>query len=131
MTASPLFPKKALRGAPDRTGLLIAYTVITGLLLFLGSGRLAPNIKFNPVVLSFVFAAFLGSLLLAYQWKANGVVKVLVGIVVLILVVPDIGRGNGSFFDLAIQMCIFAALAMVAQRATAASAWPSSACASR
>ncbi|MGY2892377.1 branched-chain amino acid ABC transporter permease [Deinococcus sp. UYEF24] len=112
MTTSPLLPKKALGGAPDRTGLLIAYTIITGLLLFLGTGRLTPSVTFPSVVLSFVFAAFLGSLLLAYQWKANGVVKILVGIFVLIFVVPDIGRGNGSFFDLAIQMCIFAALAL-------------------
>ncbi|MFC4453111.1 branched-chain amino acid ABC transporter permease [Deinococcus sonorensis] len=97
---------------PDRTIPLVVYTVITGLLLFLGSGRLVPGVSFPAIALAFVFAAFLGSLLLAYQWRANGVVKLLVGIFVLLFVVPDIGRGNGSFFDLAIQMCIFAALAL-------------------
>ena len=112
MTASILRPKKAGPNAPDRTLWLIAYTLLTGLLLFLGTGRLVPSVQFSSIVLSFVFAAFLGSLLLAYQWRANGVVKVLVGVFVLIFVVPDIGRGNGSFFDLAIQMCIFAALAL-------------------
>ena len=112
MTASILRPKKASPNAPDRTLWLVAYTLLTGLLLFLGTGRLVPSVQFSSIVLSFVFAAFLGSLLLAYQWRANGVVKVLVGVFVLIFVVPDIGRGNGSFFDLAIQMCIFAALAL-------------------
>jgi branched-chain amino acid transport system permease protein len=112
MNASPLLPRKALPGAPDRTAWLIAYTVLTALLLFLGSGRLVQSVTFAPIWLSFTFAAFLGSLLLAYQWRANGLVKVLVAAFVLLFVVPDIGRGNGSFFDLAIQMCIFAALAL-------------------
>ncbi|MGI8747505.1 MAG: branched-chain amino acid ABC transporter permease, partial [Deinococcus sp.] len=112
MTASPLLPGRSRRDAPDRTVPLVVYTLITGLLLFLGSGRLTPGVTFPAVALSFVFAAFLGSLLLAYQWKANSVVKLLVGAFVLLFVVPDIGRGNGSFFDLAIQMCIFAALAL-------------------
>ena len=111
MTAAPLKPK-GRAGAPDRTVALIAYTVVTGLLLFLGAGRLVSGFTFPAIALAFVFAAFLGSLLLAYQWRARGLVKVLVGAFVLLFVVPDIGRGNGSFFDLAIQMCIFAALAL-------------------
>ena len=108
----PLFPKRANQDGPDRTIPLVIYTLVTGLLLFLGAGRLVTDISFPPVILSLVFAAFLGSLLLAYQWRANLVVKLLVGAFVLLFVVPAIGRGNGSFFDLAIQMCIFAALAL-------------------
>ena len=99
-------------GVPDRTIPLIIYTVVTGLLLFLALGDLTDSVKFPSVVTSGVFLLFLGSLLLAYQWKANNVVKLGVGAVVLLLVLPDVGRLNGSYFDLAIQMCIFAALAL-------------------
>lgn len=112
MTTSPLLPRGARPGTPDRTAALLIYTAITGLLLFLGAGRLTPSVTFPAIALSFVFAAFLGSLLLAYQWRAQVWAKLLVGAVALLFVVPAIGRGNGSFFDLAIQMCIFAALAL-------------------
>lgn len=112
MNASPLLPKRAGPGAPDRTILLLLYAVTTGLLLFYGTGRLVPGFTLPAIAVSFIFAAFLGSLLLAYQWRAATWAKLLVGGVGLLLVIPDIGRGNGSFFDLAIQMCIFAALAL-------------------
>jgi branched-chain amino acid transport system permease protein len=109
---SPLLPRKAAPDSPDRTILLLAYALITGLLLFYGTGRLVPGQTLPAIAVSFIFAAFLGSLLLAYQWRAATWAKLLVGGVGLLLVIPDIGRGNGSFFDLAIQMCIFAALAL-------------------
>ncbi len=115
MTAStkpnPRGPSGRFR-QPDRTLWLIIYTVVTAALLFLGAGKLAPGVTFPAVLQSFVFAAFLGSLLLAYQWRANGVVKLVVAVFALVFVLPDIGRGNGSFFDLAIQIGIFAALAL-------------------
>lgn len=110
--SAPVKPLRPVGLKPDRTVALIVYTAVTALLLFLGAGRLVAGVTFPAVVQSFVFAAFLGSLLLAYQWRANGLVKLLVGAFALIFVLPDIGRGNGSFFDLAIQIGIFAALAL-------------------
>ena len=60
-----------------------------------------------------MFLLFLGSLLLAYQWKANNVVKAAGRRWwCCCWCMPDVGRLNGSYFDLAIQMCIFAALAL-------------------
>ncbi|ULH15786.1 branched-chain amino acid ABC transporter permease [Deinococcus sp. KNUC1210] len=97
---------------PDRTVALIVYTVVTSLLLFLALGDLTDSVKFPSVITSGVFLLFLGSLLLAYQWKANNIAKLLVGAFVLLIAIPDVGRLNGSYFDLAIQMCIFAALAL-------------------
>ncbi len=112
MTASSLIPKKARPGTPDRTALLVVYTVVSAVLLFLSLGNLVPSVQFPSFVTSVLFLAFLGSLLMAYQWRANTVVKLLVAVFVLFVAIPDIGRLNGSYFDLAIQMCIFAALAL-------------------
>ncbi|WP_425147420.1 ABC transporter permease subunit [Deinococcus sp.] len=111
MTALPRTPN-VRPGVPDRTVPLIIYALVTAFLLFLGAGKITASFTFPSVVQSFMFLIFLGSLLLAYQWRANNAVKLVIGVVALLYVIPDIGRGNGSFFDLAIQMCIFAALAL-------------------
>jgi len=90
----------------------VIYTVVTALLLFLALGDLVPGVKFPAVITSSLFLLFLGSLLLAFQWRANTVVKLVIAAAALLVIIPDIGRLNGSYFDLAIQMCIFAALAL-------------------
>nr|WP_157448945.1 branched-chain amino acid ABC transporter permease [Deinococcus peraridilitoris] len=59
-----------------------------------------------------VLVLFLANLLFAYQWRAAPWAKLAVGLVSLILVLPMVGRTNGGIFDLAIQIGIFAALAL-------------------
>nr|WP_081790691.1 branched-chain amino acid ABC transporter permease [Deinococcus phoenicis] len=59
-----------------------------------------------------LFGAFLLSLLFAYQWRAAGWAKTLVFAVGIGFVLPFMGRDNTSYFDLVIQMLIFAALAL-------------------
>ena len=110
MTALSRTPNRR-PAVPDRTAALVIYSVVTALLLFWSAGKFG-NAALSPLIQSFTFLLFLGSLLLAYQWRANIGVKAVIGAVALLFIIPDIGRGNGSFFDLAIQMCIFAALAL-------------------
>ncbi|WP_424952015.1 branched-chain amino acid ABC transporter permease [Deinococcus sp.] len=107
-----LRPKSAGPSAPDRTVLLIIYTVLTGFLLFLSLGIVTSSFQLPNVVSSIIFLFFLGSLLFAYLWRANLIAKIAVGVIVLLLVLPDVGRINQSYFDLTIQIAIFAALAL-------------------
>ncbi|EYB69801.1 branched-chain amino acid ABC transporter, permease protein [Deinococcus phoenicis] len=94
----------------DRTLALLAYTAVTALLLIFMRGFVAdgPARLLAPVL----FGAFLLSLLFAYQWRAAGWAKTLVFAVGIGFVLPFMGRDNTSYFDLVIQMLIFAALAL-------------------
>ncbi|GAA5514384.1 hypothetical protein Dcar01_03139 [Deinococcus carri] len=96
--------------AGDRTLPLLAYTAVTALLLIFLRGQVAdgPARLLQPVL----FGAFLLSLLFAYQWRAAGWAKTLVFAAGIGFVLPFMGRDNTSYFDLVIQMLIFAALAL-------------------
>lgn len=112
MTTLPTSPnpfKAAPKGA-DRTWALLAYALVTGLLLIFMRDVVAdgPMKLLQPVL----FGGFLLSLLFAYQWKAASWAKMLVFAAAIVFVLPFMGRTNTSYFDLLIQMMIFAALAL-------------------
>ncbi|AFZ65905.1 branched-chain amino acid ABC transporter permease [Deinococcus peraridilitoris] len=104
MTTASLPPRA---GRADRTWPLVAYAIITSLLMyFVAQGSIPALAQSGVLVL------FLANLLFAYQWRAAPWAKLAVGLVSLILVLPMVGRTNGGIFDLAIQIGIFAALAL-------------------
>lgn len=112
MTTAPVKPSplKTQPAGADRTWLLVAYTAISALLLIFMRDRVAdgPMKLLQPVL----FGGFLLSLLFAYQWKAASWAKMLVFASAIVFVLPFMGRSNTSYFDLLIQMMIFAALAL-------------------
>lgn len=106
--------------APDRTWLLVIMGVISSVLLMLTqeqnwrsalpaglAGLLA-----NPLVGSLILTFFLSNLLFAFRWKAANWAKALVFLGSLFFILPWAGRDNTAIFDLAIQIGIFAALAL-------------------
>lgn len=98
------------RGGPDRTWLLLIYTLITGALLVFLRDKLSdgPAKLLQPVL----FGGFLLSLLFAYQWKAATWAKSLVYAAAIAFVLPFMGRSDPTYFDIVIQMLIFGALAL-------------------
>ena len=107
MSPAPLRPRD-LR--PDRTWALVGYSALTAALLIFLRDVIAdgPLRLLQPVL----FGAFLLSLLFAYQWRAAAWAKTLVYALGIVFVLPFMGRANTSYFDLVIQMMIFAALAL-------------------
>ena len=112
MTTLPTSPAplRPLDTRPDRTWPLLAYSALTAALLVFLRDVVAdgPLRLLQPVL----FGAFLLSLLFAYQWKAAGWAKTLVYALGIVFVLPYMGQHNTSYFDLVIQMLIFAALAL-------------------
>ncbi|WP_027480707.1 branched-chain amino acid ABC transporter permease [Deinococcus pimensis] len=104
MTTASLPPRPSTR--PDRTWLLVAYTVITGALLVIFEQNLP------TLAQSGLLTLFLASLYFAHQWRAAPWAKIAVGAASLLFVLPLVGRDNGAIFDLIIQIAIFAALAL-------------------
>lgn len=111
MTVLPTVPAPLkARGGPDRTWMLLAYTLISGALLIFLRDKIAdgPMKLLQPVL----FGGFLLSLLFAHQWKAASWAKSLVFAAAIVFVLPFMGKANTSYFDLVIQMLIFGALAL-------------------
>jgi len=104
MTALSRPPRPAAQA--DRTWLLLAYGVVTSTLMLL----LERNLP--SIAQSLLLTLFLGNLLFAYQWRAAPWAKGLVGAASLLVILPWVGRENTGVFDLAIQIGIFAALAL-------------------
>ncbi|SMB93028.1 ABC transporter permease subunit [Deinococcus hopiensis] len=96
--------------AGDRTAALLIYTAVTALLLVFLRNDITEGLSklLQPVL----FGAFLLSLVFAFQWRAAGWAKALVFAAGIGFVLPFMGRENTSYFDLVIQMLIFAALAL-------------------
>ncbi len=106
--------------APDRTWWLIIVGIITSSLLMLTQeptwraalpGGIAKFLT-NPLVGSLLLTLFLSNLLFAFRWKAAAWAKALVFFGSLFIILPWAGRDNTAIFDLAIQIGIFAALAL-------------------
>ncbi|AXG98261.1 ABC transporter permease subunit [Deinococcus wulumuqiensis] len=112
MTTLPTSPAplRPLDTRADRTWPLLAYSAVTAALLVFLRDVVAegPLRLLQPVL----FGAFLLSLLFAFQWKAAGWAKTLVYALGIVFVLPYMGQHNTSYFDLVIQMLIFAALAL-------------------
>ena len=101
---------------PDRSRLLAGYAAVTSLLLlwlehaFAGFGLPGPILP--SITTSALLVLFLANVLFAYQWRAAPAVKLLVVALSLLVVMPWVGQNNSGIFDLAIQIGIFAALAL-------------------
>ena len=112
MTTLPTSPAplRPLDTRADRTWPLLAYSAVTAALLVFLRDVVAegPLRLLQPVL----FGAFLLSLLFAFQWKAAGWAKTLVYALGIVFVLPYMGQHNTSYFDLVIQMLIFADLAL-------------------
>ena len=104
---TPLRPRDT---RPDRTLPLLAYSAATAALLIF----LRDTVADGPLRLlqPLLFGGFLLSLLFAFQWKAAGWAKTIVYALGVVFVLPYMGQHNTSYFDLVIQMLIFAALAL-------------------
>ena len=106
--------------AGDRSAVLIIIAVSTSALLLLSQERTwlaalpgaVGGFLQNPLISSLVLTLFLANLLFAYRWNAQLWAKLLVGTLSLLLILPWAGRDNTSVLDLAIQIGIFAALAL-------------------
>ncbi|MDV6373950.1 branched-chain amino acid ABC transporter permease [Deinococcus arenicola] len=115
-------PKPAVRRPlvkPDRTALLVAFFVVTSVLLLISHApdvmrNLGPfgDVLRNKVVEALIVSLFLANVLFAYLWKAANWAKLLVGAGSLLVVLPWAGRTDTSLLDLSIQIMIFAALAL-------------------
>ncbi len=112
MTTLPVSPapNKVKPVTQDRSWLLVAYSVITAALLILlkdvtadGPAKLLQPVLFGAFLLSFVFAT---------QWQSERWAKIFVFVLGIVFVLPFMGKVNTSYFDLVIQMLIFAALAL-------------------
>ncbi|ADV68047.1 branched-chain amino acid ABC transporter permease [Deinococcus maricopensis] len=115
MTAAPT----QARRRQDMTLPLLLLAAVTSLVLIISQhgdvlARLGGLGTFlgNPLVRAVVLSLFLANLLFAYRWRTQPWAKVLVGAACLLLVLPWAGRDNTSLFDTAIQIGIFAALAL-------------------
>ena len=106
--------------AADRSLWLILIAVISSGLLLLSQERTwlaalpsgISSVLQNPLISSLVLTLFLANLLFAYRWNAQMWARLLVGGLSLFLILPWAGRDNTSVLDLAIQIGIFAALAL-------------------
>lgn len=98
----------------DPTLKLLLYGVFSSILLLVASFTPLLNGlgNFESIALAFIFCAFLSNILFSYQWKAANWAKWLVTGVSLGIILPIAGQVNGFLFELAIQIGIFAALAL-------------------
>lgn len=105
---------------PDRTWLLVIIGLLSSGLLMLtqeaGWRAALPaglaSFLANPLVGSLLLTFFLSNLLFAFRWRAANWAKALVFLGSLFFILPWAGRDNTAIFDLAIQIGIFAALAL-------------------
>lgn len=105
-TLPPSPPSLRPSPRPDRTWLLIGYAAITSALMLLLEAQLGALLQSGLLVL------FLANLLFAHQWRAAPWAKLTVAVTSLLIVLPLVGRENTGIFDLAINIGIFAALAL-------------------
>ncbi len=88
--------------------LTILYMVVTGVMLFTLDQR---NLWY-PALNMCIFPLFILSPLLILGIKINGSLKATLLLVLMIVVIPIIGLFNTSYLELAIQISIFAGLAL-------------------
>jgi branched-chain amino acid transport system permease protein len=117
MTTQPLKPptKPApSSGSRAATGWLLFYASFSSAAItWITQSNVTKGLgNFEALFLSFVFIAFLMNVLFAYQWKAAPWAKILVGGISLLVIMPLAGIANGYLFELALQIGIYAALAL-------------------
>lgn len=96
------------------TGWLLFYSALSsGILTWITRSDITKGMgNFQALFLSLVFTAFLMNVLFAYQWKAAPWAKIFVGLISLLVIMPLAGIANGYLFELALQIGIYAALAL-------------------
>ncbi len=96
------------------TGWLLFYSALSsGILTWITRSDITKGMgNFQALFLSLIFTAFLMNVLFAYQWKAAPWAKILVGLISLLVIMPLAGIANGYLFELALQIGIYAALAL-------------------
>jgi branched-chain amino acid transport system permease protein len=117
MTTQPLKPPTKptpSSGSNSATGWLLFYAALSSAVLtWITQSSVTKGMgNFEALFLSFVFIAFLMNILFAYQWKAAAWAKILVGGISLLVIMPLAGIANGYLFELALQIGIYAALAL-------------------